>query len=308
MIEGRKMEIVYTTGIEDLATVFVARTRGPVSPLVEFVDGLEQGCPREEKWIINVSTQFGCPVRCVFCDAGGDFRGNCSADDILAQVKAAASGHPESVSRCRKLKVHFARMGEPALNDAVLEAIERLPQTLPTPELWCCVATVAPAGRRAWFDSLAERQRRLFPGRFQLQFSINSTDEAERRRLMPIPLEDLAWIAGRGDRHFRPGDRKLSLNFALARDIVFEPQSIIRLFDPAVFIVKLTPLNPTAASRDGGLRTVLRSEQAEQAMQHVELLRKAGFEVILSVGDAREDQIGSNCGQAVRLYQAQSRC
>jgi 23S rRNA (adenine2503-C2)-methyltransferase len=296
------MEIVQQTGLRDLATVHVARMRGPEGPLVEFVDGLDINHTREEKWIINVSTQFGCPVKCRFCDAAGDYRGNCSAQEILDQVTAAAARHPDLIARCRKLKVHFARMGEPALNDAVLEAIERLPAVLPAKNLWCCVATVAPAGRREWFDALAGLQRRLYPGRFQLQFSINSTDERERLAMMPIALEDLSRIAARGAKHFRPGDRKPSVNFALARDAAFDPRVIIRLFDPRIFAVKLTPLNPTFASARNGLRTILRGENEEALRGPVEELRKAGFDVILSIGDPREDFIGANCGQAVRRY------
>jgi 23S rRNA (adenine2503-C2)-methyltransferase len=296
------MRIVASHGQSDVATVLVGRARGANGPLIEFVDGAADGRPRTEKWIINVSTQFGCPIGCLFCDAGGGFQGNCTADEMLSQVRAVAARHPRLAADCRKLKVHFARMGEPALNDAVLETIARLPTALPAANLWCCVATVAPADRRAWFDRLAELQRELFPGRFQLQFSVNSTDESERRRLMPTRLESLDWIAARAAAHFRAGDRKLGLNFALAAEVAFEPRVIIERFDPTSFAVKLTPVNPTAAAERNDVRTLLRARPAEVLADKAAELQAAGFEVLFSVGDERENEVGSNCGQAVRRY------
>jgi len=294
------MEIIQVQGLNNVADIFVARMRGADGFLLEFVDGLADGLPRRQKWIINISTQFGCPVQCLFCDAGGDFKGNCTADEMIAQIQELAGRHPDLIHDCNKLKVHFSRMGEPALNDAVLEVIERLPQVLPARNLWCCLATVAPAGRRTWFKGLAEILRARFPGRFQLQFSINSTDESERRRLMPRALEDLSWVAAQGREYFQPGDRKLGLNFALVHGAAFEPQEIIRWFDPSIFMLKLTPLNPTSFSAKNNLETVLRSHRAQSLENKVESLRRAGFEVILSVGEPLENIIGSNCGQAVQ--------
>ncbi len=298
------MEVEGTSGISELATVYVARMRGAGGPLVEFVDGLDPRHERGEKWMVNISTQFGCPVGCLFCDAGGDYRGDCTAEEMLDQIRFVLARHPGLASTCRKLKVHFARMGEPSLNDAVLEVIARLPAVVPTPELWCCVATVAPLGRRSWFDRLADLQHQFYPRRFQLQFSLNSTDEAARRRLMPIALEDLDWVAIRGALHYCPGGRKPVLNFALAQDVPFDPRVIIARFDPRVFAVKLTPLNPTAEAGRHGLKSVLRSPRAEKVDEAVASLQAAGFDVLLSVGDAREDRIGSNCGQSVRARQA----
>jgi hypothetical protein len=46
--------------------------------------------------------------------------------------------------------------------------------------------------------------------------------------------------------------------------------------------------------------TVLRSERAAQLEKETAALSAAGFDVIFSVGDGREDEIGSNCGQSVR--------
>jgi 23S rRNA (adenine2503-C2)-methyltransferase len=63
----------------------------------------------------------------------------------------------------------------------------------------------------------------------------------------------------------------------------------------------LTPVNPTAAGKENGFETILRSEQDIVIKEAVEALTALNYDVVLSVGDEREDQIGSNCGQAVRV-------
>jgi 23S rRNA (adenine2503-C2)-methyltransferase len=296
-----RMDVLRVEGDPRVAEVAVGRFRGDDRFCVEVVDGLAPPEPRERKWIVNVSTQFGCPVGCPFCDAASAYAGNPTADELLAQVRWALGRHPGLVERCEKLKVHFARMGEPSLNDAVLEAMARLRDEVPTPGLWCCVATVAPRGRDRWFARLRELKERSFHGRFQLQFSVQSTDPRDRARLVPVPHWSLEEIAAYGGAFFRPGDRKIVLNFALARDAAFAPDALAGCFDPQRFAVKITPVNPTARGAESGCETVLRSDRAESVAAARDALLCRGFDVVLSVGDAGEDRIGSNCGQAVRV-------
>jgi 23S rRNA (adenine2503-C2)-methyltransferase len=298
---GSSLEVLRVEGDPALAEVMVGRFRGDPRCCVEAVDGLAPPEPRERKWIINVSTQFGCPVGCPFCDAAADYAGNLATDELLAQVRWATARHPELVRTCGKLKVHFARMGEPSFNDAVLEAMVRLREELGAPGRWCCVATVAPRGRDGWFERLRELKDRLSRGRFQLQFSVQSTDARERARLTPIPHWSLAELAGYGARFFRPGDRKVVLNFALARGVALEPAVVAGTFDPTRFAVKITPVNPTARGAESGFATVLRSEEEHAVAAARDALLAGGFDVVLSVGEGSEDRIGSNCGQAVRV-------
>ena len=294
-------EVMAVSGDPEVAEVAVLRFHHDDRHSVETVDGLDPPSPRTAKWILNVSTQFGCPVGCPFCDAADTFHGNCSADQMLAQVQWGLSRHPGLAARCGKLKVHFARMGEPALNDAVIEALDRLPGVAMASGLWACVATVAPKGRDAWFDGLRRVKDRHYQGRFQLQFSIQSTDSAARGRLIPVPHWSLEQVARFGLDFHRDGDRKVVLNFALAHGVPFEPGDLIGRFDPTRFAVKLTPVNPTLRGAQGGFTTRLRAGEDPLLAEAVARLTGEGFDVIVSVGDAREDQVGSNCGQAVRV-------
>jgi len=298
---SRTMEEIRVYGDPEVAEVGVLRFRGNERTTVEVVDGLTPPQTRREKWVINISTQFGCPVGCPFCDAALDYAGNPTTAELLDQVRWALERHPGAAAACAKLKVHFARMGEPSLNDAVLEAMDRLPEVVRSAGLWCCVATIKPRGRDRWFDELRMLKERYYRGCFQLQFSVQSTDERDRDRLIPMRHATLEELADYGRGFFMPGDRKVVLNFALARDVGFDPGIIRKVFEPERFAIKLTPVNPTAAGKQNGFETVLRSESDRMIADACRHLDAAGYDVVLSVGDEREDQIGSNCGQAVRV-------
>ena len=63
------MQVINVYGDPAVAEVGVVRFRDDERFTVEVVDGLTPPMPRDKKWIINLSTQFGCPVGCPFCDA-----------------------------------------------------------------------------------------------------------------------------------------------------------------------------------------------------------------------------------------------
>jgi len=297
------MRIIGKNGRKDLANVYLAEMRNDPGMMVEFVDSCEPavGC-RDKKWVIVISSQFGCPVGCLMCDAGGDFKGNLTMFEIIAQIEHVMLENKElDPQKCQKLKVQFARMGEPALNDAVIDALywlaEKYPHAMP------CIATVAPAGRNKWFESLLNVSRKFDD--FQLQFSINTTDLELGDKLIPFSKMGWPWLAIYGERFFRPGSRKPSLNFALSPGIPVEAKRIAEYFDPEYFVIKLTPLNPTATAGENLLECVNSFERAKMLVtEKAREFSSLGYEVIESVGNMEENEIGSNCGQMVRKYSA----
>ena len=289
-----------TSGRDDLALVHVLRLDDDPLHVVETVDSIDPRYPRHEKSVIILSTQFGCPVGCLMCEAGGAYFGNLTAKQMLDQVRFVLSRRPQ-VLRSRKLKVHFARMGEPALNPAVPEALEQLPEVAPAAGLMACISSVAPRGSAEFFHRLTRiKDRHYGGGRFQLQFSVNSTDAQVRRRLIPISHLGLETIAVVGGRFFRPGDRKVALNFALARGFPVDPALLGDLFDPEQFMIKLTPVNPTERSSLHGLDSVLSASEAGATDDLAGQLMERGFDMVVSIGEPEEIAIGSNCGQLVR--------
>ena len=98
--------------------------------LAEFADSVQPPQKIEEKWVVLVSTLFGCPVGCKMCDAGNamPYGGPISTADMLAQIQFAVSNRfPKGLSRIKKLKIQFARMAEPSenLHAAIIVAADR---------------------------------------------------------------------------------------------------------------------------------------------------------------------------------------
>lgn len=300
------MKLLSKTGDPNIAEVFVAQFRGDPRLMAEFVDSRDPALPKKDKWVVIVSTQFGCPVECLMCDSGGNYRGDLTSDEIFAQIDNIVVRHPKGLaSHCKKFKIQFARMGEPALNPAVLDVIRELPNRYDNPNIIPCIATTAPLSASAWFDKLLEIKKSIYAGKlFQLQFSINSTDENERDRLMPVPKWNLSQIAQYGNRFVENGDRKVSLNFALTEGVAVDTEVISRHFDPKKFCIKITPLNPTETASASGLKNAIplsaSHNEASDASNIMRALGQKGFDVILSIGEPKENQIGSNCGQAVK--------
>ncbi len=196
-----------------------------------------------------------------------------------------------------KLKIQFARMGDPALNDAVLEVLRLLPSRLHAPGAMPCVSTIAPAGRDRFFDALLDIKRSHYAhGRFQMQFSIHTSDESARRVLVPARTWSFREMASFGERFFEQGDRKLTLNFAPAKGFPLDPQCLQRVFSPRVFMVKLTPINPTLAARRSGLTGVIDPSNPCSAEDVAAGFRRCGFDTLVSIGELAENDIGSNCG------------
>lgn len=295
------MEVIAAFGKDELATVFVARPQQDREGLVEFVESVQPPIPREKKWVLIVSTLFGCPMGCAFCDAGGWYGGRLDASEIEAQIDFLVRRRfPDGSVPVEKFKIQFARMGEPALNPALLDLLRRLPDLYDAPGLLPSVSSVAPAGTEPFFEELLDLKNDLYRGaRFQLQFSVHTTDPAVRRRLIPARTIDLPWVARFGKRFRDPGDQKVTLNFAAARGVPVDPAAIRSLFDPSTFIIKLTPVNPTEKAASSGIDSSIDPFRPETGQGLKEAFESEGFQVILSIGEAEENAIGSNCGQFV---------
>jgi 23S rRNA (adenine2503-C2)-methyltransferase len=296
------MKVFAVTGTSEIATVYMADMGQ--GRLIEFVEALQPPYSRDERWIMMVSTLFGCPVKCVICDAGGQYQGKLSAEEILAQIDyMVRRWYSDGRVPASKFKIQFARMGEPALNMAVLDALEELPRRYDAPGLMPSVSTIAPHGREAFFERLMEVKDRLYAnGRFQFQFSIHTTDTVVRDQLIPVRKWDFDQMAAYGEKFLRPGDRKITLNFALAKGMPVEPDVLLRYFNPAHYLIKITPINPTCQAVKNGLVSYIDPKQPESRNGVAHLLVEAGYEVIVSVGEVVENQIGSNCGQYVLNY------
>lgn len=298
------MKVIARAGIEEVAWVYLGDYGD--GRRVEFVESLQPPIPREEKWVLLVSTLLGCPVGCPFCDAGGDYAGMLSAEEVFQQIDyPVRRRYPSGSVPAEKWKIQFARMGEPALNPAVLTVLDELPSRYDAPGLLPSLSTVAPASSDQFFrELLAIKRRRYSGGRFQLQFSLHTTDDQRRDELVPVKKWSFGQIADYASDWYEVGDRKVTLNFALAEDSPLDPTVLLRHFSPERFLLKITPLNPTFAAKAAGLSSYINPDLPDEADPRLTRLREAGYRVLLSIGEREEDRIGSNCGQYIRRYLA----
>jgi 23S rRNA (adenine2503-C2)-methyltransferase len=186
---------------------------------------------------------------------------------------------------------------------AVLDVLEQLPARYNAPGLMPSISTIAPHGSATFFENLMDVKNRLYGnGRFQFQYSIHTTDAGVRDRLIPVRKWTFERMAAYGERFHQPGDRKITLNFALAEGMPVEPEVLLRHFDPAKYLVKITPVNPTCRAVQHGLSTRIDPYRPETGQVVANSLKEAGYDVIVSIGEAEENQIGSNCGQYVLKY------
>ena len=75
------MRVIKKTSDSSLATVYIAESAS--GQWVEFVESTQPPLTRDEKWVLVISTLFGCPVDCKFCDAGGSYKGKLSYEELL---------------------------------------------------------------------------------------------------------------------------------------------------------------------------------------------------------------------------------
>jgi 23S rRNA (adenine2503-C2)-methyltransferase len=217
------VKVVAKAGNEEVATVYIAEMEG--GRLIEFVESVQPPIPREKKWVLIVSTLYGCPVGCRFCDAGGYYQGRLSQGEIMSQIDYPVRRRfPDGGVPVDKFKIQFARMGEPALNQHVLDVLEELPQTYEAPGLMPTLSTIAPKTSHGFFGRLLEIKERLYRGRFQLQFSIHTTDQRKRDWLIPVEKWGLEEISEYGESFRKDGDRKITLNFALGDGMPVDPK------------------------------------------------------------------------------------
>jgi len=300
-MEPSWMELIQSFGKDSLATVYVVKLREGDGHLVECVESLQPPRSRSEKWVLIISTLYGCPVGCLMCDAGGSYHGRLSAGEMMAQIKFLVQHRFNGTKvPVEKFKIQFARMGDPALNPAVLDLLEQLPQELDAPGLLPSVSSIAPAASVRFFERLLQIKNQLYSGgRFQLQFSIHSTDSEVRKKIIPVPTLDFHWMGTYGRRFRVPGDQQITLNFAASRAVPLDPIALLPYFDPEHFLIKITPLNPTLKAQQSGMRSRLEPSDPSQGEEIVKRFNDSGYKVILSLGEWEENAIGSNCGQYV---------
>lgn len=257
--------------------------------------------PLEEKWVVTISTQYGCSMGCKFCDVPKVGPGkNATMNDLVKQVLTAIKLHPE-VQTTKRLNIHFARMGEPTWNPNVLDATKWFKAHIdPEYQIHPVVSTMMPK-RNEWLKTFIHTwmrmKNRLLQGEAGLQISVNSTDENERSDMFSGNAHTLENIARIMD-GIIPTGRKITLNFALA-GYEIDPAKLLKYFDPDDYIIKLTPMHKTAQALSNGIETAGDYTTFTPYREDEERLNAAGYDVLVFIASEYEDLGRITCGNAI---------
>lgn len=263
--------------------------------------------PLSEKWVVTLSTQYGCVQKCTFCDVPNvKFRGNATMEDLYKQLNNAFSCFPDT-NYIERLNIHFARMGEPVFNKDVLKFSRdlyknkrNLNKRIET--LHPVLTSSLPTKYGSLEDVLqewCEIKNDLYNGQAGLQFSINSSSDEQRNEMFvgsSLSLEEISKIA---DRLPAPVGRKYCLNFAYATGFIIDGEKIADLFDQNKFMCKITPIHNNNACGENGIRTVDGYTSYRPYKEPEESLKKAGFDVLVFIPSQDEEDGIVTCGNAV---------
>ena len=278
------------------------------------INGVANGSimPLSEKWVVTLSTQYGCPMDCVFCDCPKiGFNGNASFDDMKQQLYNALCLYPD-VNYAGRLNVHFARMGEPAFNaenifdfcewmyknkmeifrdtNVMIDVLHPVfttscPNNVDLKSIlteWCCMI-----------------KNDIYNGCAGLQLSINSTNEQQRQEMFNnrvVTLEELSEICKKLP---SPLGRKYCLNFAYATGYETDGEKLANLFDTNKFMVKITPIHNNVSCKENGIETIGGYHSYAPYRDAEKSFKDAGFDVLVFVPSMDEEDSLITCGNAL---------
>lgn len=267
--------------------------------------------PLSEKWVITLSTQYGCIMKCNFCDVPNvKFRGNATEEDLKKQLYSAISLFPD-VGYTERLNIHFARMGEPIFNTNVFTFAQWIYKNkkkifddagLRIETLHPVLTTSLPREYKKLESrilSWCAIKNDLYNGQAGLQFSINSTDEKQRTEMykgMQLDIDSLAKIA---EKMPDPTGRKYCLNFAYSTDYIIDADYLKERFDSDKFMCKITPIHNNSACRENNIKTISGYESYSPYKKPEDDLKKAGFDVLVFVPSMDEENGLVTCGNAI---------
>lgn len=267
--------------------------------------------PMSEKWVITLSTQYGCVQKCTFCDVPNiKFRGNATFEDLKQQLYSAISLYPDE-HYAERLNIHFARMGEPVFNKEVLLFSEWMVTNkqqikddtgLRIETLHPVLTTSCPSEYDA-FESVIQNwcviKNNRYNGQAGLQLSINSTSDEQRTEMFggkSLSLEEITKIAAKLP---EPIGRKYCLNFAYSTDFEIDAQRLATLFDTEKFMCKITPIHNCNACVENNIKTEDGYYSYLPYKKPEEALKAVGFDVLVFIPSQDEEDSCITCGNAV---------
>lgn len=278
------------------------------------INGVANGniMPISEKWVVTISTQYGCPMKCVFCDCPKiGFNGNVSFEDLKKQLYTALNLYPD-VNYAGRLNIHFARMGEPSYNFDNVFALciwayynkrDIFDNTGVMVDVLHPVFTTSCPNNVNLKDILfrwcSEIKNGIYNGCAGLQLSINSTNENQRQEMFGNRVVTLKQLSDICKGLPKPLGRKYCLNFAYATDYETDGKKLAELFDPEKFMVKITPIHNNVSCKENKIETIGGYHSYAPYREAEKSFKDAGFDVLVFIPSMDEEDSLITCGNAL---------
>lgn len=272
------------------------------------INGVPNGdiMPLSEKWVITISTQYGCSIGCKFCDVPKVGKGiNATLNDLINQLIEGLKLHPE-IKKTKRLNLHYARMGEPTFNWNVFNHVTQLHDIvrpyIGESLIHPVISTMLPRSNKRLKEYLqywCEIKNFIYNGDAGLQFSINSTDDDQRNEMFSNSSLSLKEISDIGYRLPDPIGRKYALNFALADNYIIDAIKLKAYFNPDKFMIKITPMHKTRSCEENNILTTGGYDRFVPYQKAEDGLKTIGFDVIVFIPSYDEDLGLITCGNAI---------
>ena len=274
--------------------------------------------PYEDKWLLTVSTQKGCNFFCQMWDCASlPFKGNLTTAEIVEQVQFLLDASPY-VESCNKVKIGFARMGEPANNlENVLGAMRLLnlvSKSKGRKIKWLpCFNSILPrkiSGGRSGFEVMDEvikikensEKKYGFGGFLHFQISVNSTDEDKRKELFGgadvLTIKEIIEYINKK----KITQRTVTLNFIVMKGVPVDVDYLMGLgLNGDKFCVKLIPLNNTNRANENRLETFANYSNYEELEALGKKFNDNGVPTVIDA-IAKCEEAGLCCGQLAHIF------
>lgn len=196
----------------------------------------------KDREIVCISTQIGCPFKCLFCASGkSDFIRNLTVDEMVSQVLLIKN----SQDKDRISNIVFMGMGEPFLNyDNVMKTIEILKANWGF-GIGSRKITISTAGYIPGIKRFAKENTQV-----RLSVSLHAVTNELRDRLMPVnvkfPLKELLNAL---TEYVKLSGRKISIEYTLIEGVnngMHDADSLFKMVRDIAHTINLIPLNRIA--------------------------------------------------------------
>jgi len=243
----------------------------------------------EERTVMCISTQSGCPVGCRFCGAGDYFVRSLSADEIISQVQNMMEAKGIDASSVKKGQIMFMSMGEPLLNwNALKKALHILSKEYPNFSL--LISSIGPDN--GIYDELNQLSSEI--NSIGLQFSVHESTDERRNQLIPFKSKmNLVKIKEAGEAWFASTGRKPFINYCVTpeNNTGDDVRRIVELFNPKYWEYTIS----VVCEREEHVSAANERQRSLASEFMSQLIAKGGS--VRMFDPAGQDDIGGGCGQ-----------